>query len=540
MLSPNAPGADSLAYRKLLSSHHSIYNALTDPLLDCDTPESSDAVEKPATSAPLLAPQNTLPLDIHTPKPSLRNSGQFLPWQSIQLPASMDLRQIKVSSSPVPGAGSRPASASILSNSTDDDIPGESLVLVPSFKKPLSKVLVFETDEEDEGDEAPDKLLDSKSAIFADDESTVTSSTAQRRVQMRSKLLLSFVMPRLSVSDEARRITILGPSDDAWGQALTEFSDLVVKCVAQYQGQIQVVRLVANSPLAENVSRAWSSKLLFVINDGSLAISDFVSALANMGSDELPPKTTIVNILSSRYIVNLFSILSTLKPYQTLKTASLAEPKFLSKIEESLKTEFQVHDINPDDTKFSECRKKGFRKSDYKAIEKRIRNEMISSQNYEEVDPLNLNTNLGHMRLLFGSVRQFFTESRYKSDMKKILENDRFWLACSFTVGIGVGVTISAFHFFDLLKRSLFKDTHEKRELLVQLAPKKSVIDLALARVHDSVSEVFASVENFFGMSSPVADETKTGSFSGGFKALGVLAVDAAMGGYRKMVHMFF
>lgn len=456
----------SASLRKLLSSHLSIYNALTNPELDINLPNSP--ARDRLTPPPLDFPVATL--------------EPLLSWLPINVNTGTmpDLASRIHNSSVSP----RPLSASILSNTSDEDNHSDSMVIVPSLTIVTgSKVMVFETDEEDDGDEYT-YVRSGRSVYsvpqFGDEEKTLTSNSnnANKHIAPPSNLHSLFIMPKMSLSENGKQVqlTILSTCNDALKmetQALIDF----IKNNVDVLLKVRVNHLViAQSPLKFDMSLVKSSSLLFLVNDGSLLFIEFMDALLRCDREDLLPKLTVINIMTTNYFINLFEIIHSTRPHQIWKTPSLRNSKLLCKMKsyideelsdgtigkhaQAFKARSRKFNMKHRKTDCSDFKKhsssvydslKPTRKPDYKYIEKQIRSEMLMSLSYAHIDPLQLSSNLNHMRALLGAFKNFFDSGSSSPSCPSPDENDdlnilrrNMWLICSFSIGIGMGVTVAS------------------------------------------------------------------------------------------------
>lgn len=454
--------------RKLLSSHHSVYDALTDPLLDMPEPshpplllEASCSLQSTIKAAGGFASvpneqqlgtnegriatktdkdsKDNEPKDeelrenetkrakelrrgrketplLEMPRP-LNEPLAFL-WQSINLPPLHDVGMRFSSLSPP--QNSRPESASILSNSTDDEAGlTDSMVLVPSLKKSDRLVLVFETDEEDE------------------DDSGKTSAMPHfpKRIELQRNLL-SFIMPQLSFSSDSSVHTMLVVSSPEMNGEAPRFVASLQEHLAHIRLEHLVLAadtLLANTPLSARID------LLLVVNDGSSCLAEAVKYVAQ---GLRPPKLVVVNMLPCNYFLNLFDIITAERPAQIFKTTELCADALLQKI-------LSLVSKPPSDGQALIPPSMVVLKPDYKTIERDLRQEMALSRSLEAIDPLQLSSNLSYLKLLAKLVPK---------DNKDWLTNERFWFACSFSIGIGIGLTLNALQFFRAVKHLLLSE----------------------------------------------------------------------------------
>lgn len=537
--------ASSASFRKLLSSHLSIYNALTNPDLDFNTPNSPK--ERFATPPPLEFPAFADP------------SASLQSWQSINLntESMQDIaRQLRLNS---PLQNGRPPSASILSSTSDEDGGvSDSVVIVPTSKKGTSKVMVFETDEEDDGDDNELGDLPGKAGAFSapelgnDDEKTLTSDInhSSKYISVPQNLHNSFIMPKMSLSDSGKKfqLTFLSSSDDVLRLETNDLVRFIQRNVDVSSLKMQVTHLaLALRALKFDLSLIRSSDLLFIINDGSLVFAEFLATVCQaIGKSELP-KLTVINIMTSNYFINLFDIINNMKPYQIWKTPSLKNEKLMHRMKGFIENELDsgggyAQELNAKRMKFWRKSKTGHpkagskskhenaksnddirtsesmydslipsKKPDYKVIERQIRSEMLISLSYGDIDPLKLSSNLHHLNTLVTLFKRMFAArsslqvETVPSGPWALIPSGKVWLFCSFSIGIGVGMTVAsgaatvcALYIYDLGAGYLGSDTVStslpNQQLMAVVGAGHFDTGSALSKlsaVSDSVASVF-------------------------------------------------
>lgn len=460
---------------KLLNSHLSIYDALTNPELDINIPlPPLAAVESFATPPP---PQN-FPLVV--PIPLDNSCASFLSWQSVNFPSEPPQDSFKLWRRASPGSPSLMLTTSILS-STDDNPSdaasrpvSESMVLLPSVEK---AIMVFETDEEDGDDDDDDEDDDAglsthiiaSSPQFGDDDKTLTSGTLRpKHVSVAQNQLTSFIMPRMSLSEtgSSYRLTVLSSSNEMFRLEASALINYIRRSVEP--GIVQKLHIshlvLAQPPFDFDLAAVRSSDLLFLVNDGSWVFSQFLANLVEPAHEHYP-KLTIFNIMTSNYFVNLLEIINLVTPHQILKALSLTSDATLLKVKIYLDSELSDHSHVTYNREY-ETQKQRFnkhkprsskntqpmysslvptKKVDYRRMERQICAELLMSLSYHDVDPLNLSSSLGHMKTLFDGVVKFFSSSHkpdLTSDRNPFRENYLYFV-CSFSIGIGVGVVVA-------------------------------------------------------------------------------------------------
>lgn len=351
---PHADEDGDLSLRKLFSSHLSIYSALNNPALN-------GPAEPLDLASPLLLSQS----------PDWKNFGLWMP---------VDLR-----------AG-RPASASVLLSASDDELV--VLLLRPS------RVMVFETDEED-----------------SEDERTLAAPGPAPTVKTAQNL---FVMPRLLLQESRRQVTLLAL---ALFQKQTE---QLAKEVRQALAGVHVsTMVVVQSPLLYDAALVCLSDHVFLVNDGARVFAEFVAACAAHGQLRL----TVVNVLSTNYFVNLFDILSAAKPLQVWKSPAVPHPDLCARIVAAAGEEVALRCAVELQRRLLMYALLVPQKKDYRVLERQLRTELLETCQLA-TDPLLL---LG----LLGRWRALATLANLWGAVVPL------WSLVSFAVGLGLGVCVA-------------------------------------------------------------------------------------------------
>ncbi|CAN3355388.1 hypothetical protein DICA3_B11298 [Diutina catenulata] len=285
----------------------------------------------------------------------------------------------------LPPSVERPSS--VLSQSTEGSPRPSgmsSMVVVPS-----PQVMVFDTDEEDGGEEFP-----------------------------------RFVMPTMSLSP-AFRIAVVTAMDDPES--------------ARFLGHISRELAVLDNLSLQHISLsaadarfAQHSDLLFVVNDGS---EEFVSFMQQVFSDrDDGPKLTIINMTAVNYFINLFDLISEVKPYQMWKAPALT-PQLVAKTASFIESEYsgQPRLLQAADPSVY-CSLVTTHRSDYRRIERQFRSDLTSSMS--GADPLHIGSKFFIARPLYYMLKRAFVSSGGNGD--------RFWVVASFTLGVGLGMSIAS------------------------------------------------------------------------------------------------
>lgn len=572
-------------FRKLLSSHLSVYNALVNPELDENVSN---------TPSPKITGGKDHKNESHVPPRSLSSGLELcvgigdrqspiptLPTVNLPTDTLPDFARLFRLNSPFSCPSPRPASASILSNSTDDELPSESLVMVPSVSK--LKVLVFETDEEDndladEGNGNDLCLVPSATggpmARFDDDDQTLTSRTDAHSMPLflnSKNTHQSFVMPKMSLSQDCAKfqLTILSSNTDFMIQECNALVAMIECAVFEQTSHLHISHL-ALSKIPEKVELALihNSNSVFIVNDGLLVLGETMAAV----SRSIPKgvefaKVTVINILTANYFINLFDIINSVTPFQIWKTSTLKTDKLSDKIKAFVESEMASQKMSkerqkggkrgrrgrrskPGSGSISKSRTKNPQSTDYKALETSIQNELVSSLTLTYVDPLNFSSSLSHLRVLIDSLPKVlpFGSGDDPKSVKRLL------VVYGVSLGLAMGVILGT----ERLVRIAY-DQYDKFRELSQLAPTTINIDMDLALYSNQlgtvlVTEKFKVAAEFFldgldDVYSHYVKESPCGEIASSFgmflnrlvkevKLLSASVADSAKGGLDKSTSM--
>lgn len=420
--------------RKLLSSHLSIFNALTNPELDINIPSSPilrDHFTPPPLDFPVAVPWLPTPDTVHDWPRHVHSASASLRPQSASILSTEE--EDYASDTP-------PESPNHNSNSNTHHIStrSESMVMVP-----LAGVMVFDTDEED------DDYTYVRSATSTYDDDTLTGPDTHKHVATPANLHSAFIMPRMSLADGDDSVQLAIVTTGTVRLDARALMDYVRTVVAPSRRRVHVHHLaLARAPLAVELRTVRAAQLLFVINDGLRTVVEFVEALLAGGA---VPQLTVINIMTTNYFVNLFDILSATRPHQIWKTPSLGNAAFLTRMSAYIGDQLDTCCPNQENTGESDKLDVRFNRSsvydalprpDYRTLERRIRGELLMSLSYTNVDPLHLSSNLSHLRVLAAACTRIFSTSDDSAVLALAVRHA--WILCSFSVGIGVGVTLAS------------------------------------------------------------------------------------------------
>lgn len=254
---------------------------------------------------------------------------------------------------------------------------------------PLPKVMVFESDDDDEVPEVPK----------------------------------TFIMPQMTVASTLKfRIAIVTRSSQG-----RSFVDLVARHVANDDVDIVHVDLSRHGTAAD----AYGAQLLFLVNDG---LPQFVHFIRQV---RCQPKLTIINMMTVNYFVNLFDLIALMKPYQIWKALLLNHPQLATKCVDFIETEFLgtsrhlvvalapalVYHLLITTTH-----------QDYHELEGQFKRDLTSLTLV--IDPLQLLGKLTTVRWLYHALKRMWSLELLAAPL-------RWWMVASFTLGIGLGMGLA-------------------------------------------------------------------------------------------------
>lgn len=475
---------ESSSVKQMLSSHLSIYNALNNPDLDepdkqkdkkdkqdkdltfdlkskQDKRELTESSSNKDQSNTKIKTSNTKkakkethiePLETEdeaSPSPKFIDTPRFSPdldssisaWHAIN---GSDLNSYHEKRSNSPFQALRhiknpPPTSSILSITTDEDIDliRDSTVILPS------KIMVFETDEEDE------------------DEGIKRNS---------------FIMPVMSVSDNLPSNFNAKPFQITVLSSHLSYKFETNELIRNIETDLDYINIshfnASDRKSLKNSAVVKNSDLVFIVNDGSKSLVDYMSQIFQNSAivEEHLPKLTIINMMPVNYFINLFDLINNLKPYQIWKTSSLKQEKLVNKLKNFIELEVnkseECSQLSRKDKNLSltlasnnyKTRSRTMysslisnKKPNYKSIEKLFKLDLSASSSFE--DPLRISHRFHHLNVLFSVAKKMLSSMKSKSkefllieteDGTKLAFSSNFWLVCSFTVGIGIGVLASS------------------------------------------------------------------------------------------------
>ena len=471
---------------KLFSSHDSVYSALINPNLDEDVASSPPENAPHETQVPVLSPCHSpahgspsrTPPAPSSLEPSAGLVDRCSPgsgWSTVNLPldSSHDLARLLRLNSPFSCGSSRPASGSILSYSTDDDMISESLVMVPSVSK--LKILLFDTDEEDnDGADEPsaDDLIGRTLARIDDDDETLAPASETKSAPLFAgshNLYHLFVMPKMVLSQACAKfqLTILSALSEAMRQECVALTAMIEGAVrsSSLAARLHVSHLALRAaPLPLELGLMHNSNDLFLVNDGLLVLSEAIAAAArSVPPGSGMPKVTVINILTTNYFINLFDIIKNVTPVQIWRTITLKSNKLSEKIQVYLTGEISAAPrVLEGKSKRRNPKKRRPSKNvpcalspakSYKLLEASFQSELAASLMFSHVDPLNFASSLGLLRVLYHRVTCSLLAD-FPTSVRQLV------LFCGFSLGLGMCVLLGT---GTLARLGLQQYHHQKR-----------------------------------------------------------------------------
>lgn len=416
------------AYRKLLNSHLSIYNVLTNPELD-----------KSINASKLE--QNSMMFN--------DECFSLSSWQTLSNESFGDCKNIHEE---------RPNS--VLSSASEDEqrppkrgdaysASADAMV----FRKEGEDIKEFDTEKKDK-----ESSLDEKSVLSE---------------------FNSFIMPRLSVIGELKSQSINSPfvlSVLSSSESIPR--EDILKVFNDIKNEHQETNIIVNCFFVESEddlalrNGILESQLIFVINDGSDALLDFfVNRAVYVFDTGKASKLTVINMINLKYFITLFHIIRVLRPYNIWKTPSIRNSKCIK-----LLRNYLLEEISPTEaveayglTVYDEKSCSSLKKENYKTMMKSFKEELKANSSFEYVDPLQITSNFPSIRLFSIIIRKFAASNSHLSISNFICEHFRALYATTITIGLGVGVV--------QLTRAIQVYLSRDQDLLVaELPPSKNML----------------------------------------------------------------
>lgn len=575
-LAADRDSEDGEALRKILSSHLSIYNALTNPELELsprlgagqDGRDETYALSKVSSAN---GPHDRTPPGTDkagtdragTSGSNQTGNGSFYideSWQAISNDSIIDPKIFEhpqnanqrildpkifrtLTNSPLVAQNARPSS--LLSLTTDDDdMDGDRRRLTNSpadLGDPNSSAMVFETDEEDE----------EYTHLGSHDDNV-------------------FIMPKMSMSQEADKqltVTLLSSCNVNY---VNETNKLINAIKHELNDNINLIHLSLDKskPIGNlNASLIRNSNLIFIVNDGSFIFIDQLKKVFKHESDDDEiPKVTVINMMTVNYFINLFELINNVKPYQIWKASSLGHKNLLTKFKQFIEFELDESCYSPDlatsdpykglSISIPHERSNSIysslisnKRPNYKLLEKRIKAELLGSSS--SIDPLNLKK-LSWLNAIYSMLSKAYygapvenrnTITDNESSTPTETSNSRVYLLASFTIGIALGIglttsfskTVSAYlshgiHNFSLLAKP------EPEVIVKNVELDHSII----TKISNQVLDVSAVCEENIKklLSTEIVDEISNyiGHFLDNLKHTSSLMVNGVKGGFEKVL----
>lgn len=511
---------------KLLSSHLSIYNALTNPDLELSpSPKSNNALTRypsPSSHAPLSPEAN------NEPKFSIEESWQSitndLDSKFVETQKFMDHHAIlrTLSNSPLFMEQSPGRPSSLLSMTTDEEAQDATDLLAhsSSYFNVTESAMVFETDEE------------------TDDDSK----------QGEQKLDNTLIMPKVSMASdrpysvERLNIVMLSSSNTDY---FTQTSQLMATIKGELKEKVKINHFcVTKEFLTNNNGNLFeNSNIIFIINDGSLIFHDYWKYLSeeNKINGQEDCKVVIINMMTVNYFINLVDLITDFHPNQMWKTPSLGHGGLLMRLRCFIEGELSGSLYSTSVELCTTTDRSGsiysslasLSKPNYKNLEKQFKAE-LSETSY--VDPLDLKK----MTFFNGFTTIMKNFASYlkggDNNYNTVFNRPTLLAVAAFSLGISVGVTctsicklVSIFvsNRFLVSKSALISDI-KAEEAIVPILNYRDVKDsLKLSfenAMKDIVKEISKSVDQLFIT----------------IKSASSLTVDYAKGGFDKLIQFVY
>ena len=395
----NNTSSAGTAYRKLLNSHLSIYNVLTNSELD-----------KSITASNLE--QNSMMFN--------DESFSLSSWQALSNESFGDCKHIHEE---------RPNS--VLSSASEDEQrpPKKNNTVSASADAMILRNQEEDAKEYDSGDNDKENSLGDNS-VLSD--------------------FNSFIMPRLSLISELQSqrissafvLSVLGSSECISREdAHNVFDDI--------KNELRDTNIIVNFLYVESEddhalrNGIQESRLIFVINDGSDALLDFfVSRAVFVFDTKNTSKLTVINMLNLKYFITLFHIIRLLRPYNIWKMSSIRNTKCIK-----LLRNYLLEEISPTETigaygltVYDGKSSSSLKKENYKSMVKSFKDELKANSSFEYVDPLQITSNFPSIRLFSLMIQKLSESNSHFSISNFICEHFRAIYAMTITIGLGVGM----------------------------------------------------------------------------------------------------
>lgn len=357
--------------------------------------------------------------------------------------------------------------------------------LIPQIIRP-SSLLSITTDEDRRDDNEETKVKDDTvlldSMVFETDEEEDFKDT--------------FIMPKMSMSSSNLSICTIANFPKS------EISDLL-----ESSKDHDIFHVNIKNFNQKNIKKIKSSNLIFVINDGSNKLVDFLKKIFE-GEDLTfsDSKITIVNMITVNYFSNLFDLINNFKPFQIWKTSSVNSSKLIKEFNEFINSEISHKslpgEINESSVYSSLITTTNSGKN-YKFLEKKFKNDLFVNSN--NVDPLQLKK----FQIFNNILNKSLNDDEPNESFNKL------YMLASFTIGISLGFTLANIlskYFTFYLSQDLITPLEEPLSVAHKQVDLKSVVD----NVKLNVINLFNSniIDEFSRCFFSLLDNLK---FTGGF-----------------------
>lgn len=320
--------------------------------------------------------------------------------------------------------------------------------LIPQIIRPSSLLSI--TTDEDRRDDTEDRNKDDTVLIdpmvFETDEEEEFKDT--------------FIMPKMSMSSSTVSICTIA------NFSKTEIGDLL-----ESSKDHDIFHVNIKNFNHKNIDRIKSSNLIFVINDGSNKLVEFLSKIFE-GEDLTfsDSKITIINMITVNYFTNLLDLINNFKPFQIWKTSSVNSGKLIKEFNEFINSEIS-HKSSPSETNssiYSSLITTTNSGKNYKFLEKKFKNDLFVNSN--NVDPLQLKK----FQIFNNILNKSLNDDEPNESFNKL------YMLASFTIGISLGFTLANIlskYFTFYLSQELVKPLEVPISEVQQQVDLKSVVD---------------------------------------------------------------
>lgn len=420
---------------KLLNSHLSIYNALTNPDLELSPNLKGNNV---LTRFPSPAQIPLSPESNHEPKLSIDESWQSitndLDSKFIENQRFMDHHAIlrTLSNSPLFMGQSPGRPSSLLSITTDEEAQDaiDPLVVVPNSNSSFNvaeSAMVFETDEE------------------TDDDSN----------EGEHKLDNTLIMPKVSMSSENSgslkllRVVLLSSSNVEYSTQASQLMEIIKN---ELEDKVKVDHLCITKQSFTKLNRELfkSANVVFIINDGSSIFHEYLKYASNESKNRKEnTKIVIINMMTVNYFINLVNLITDFHPDQMWKTPSLNHGGLVMRLRCFMEGEMSGSlystsvELRPTIERSGSIYSSltSVNKPNYKKLEKQFKAELSDPSH---VDPLDLKK-INFFNGLSVMIKNIAAYLKGDDSNSVVFNKPTVFAIAAFSLGISLGVSFNNF-----------------------------------------------------------------------------------------------